>query len=36
MDEEKREEAKTYYIERSEDRRYPDDTCTKEDIEAEA
>jgi hypothetical protein len=36
MDEEKREEAKKYYIERSEDRRYLDDMCTKEDIEAEA
>jgi hypothetical protein len=36
MDEEKREEAKKYYIERSEDRRYLDNTCTKEDIEAEA
>jgi hypothetical protein len=36
MDEEKREEAKTCYVERLEDRRYLDDICTKEDIEAEA
>jgi hypothetical protein len=36
IDEEKRKEAKEYYIERSEERKYLDDACTKEDIEAEA